>query len=278
MLDEVKRYARMFSQNIGHTFTETTIRITAMTGAAAMEIGGRTAASVYSLRKPKSNVSQEEINSFRDTRMNIIDEISFASYNHDLANLNDHLKKFTECNNLTFGKAPIVFLGDFCQLDCINGSSIYKNKNGILWEQALNCMVELKGIHRYKDCEVMSDLMPKIREHGLSEKQREKLNERVVGFVDKDGKKVELPDPEKVRYATYGNKKRCEINAKIFKDYLSRYHRDATETNIPFTAIVIKSRILNAKTKTELSFEQRQTIFEECPDSEVKKFFEQQKM
>jgi hypothetical protein len=44
---EVSAYAKLFSQNISHPFSRQTIRVTAMTGAAAMEIGGVTTASEF---------------------------------------------------------------------------------------------------------------------------------------------------------------------------------------------------------------------------------------
>jgi hypothetical protein len=50
---EVLAYAKLFSQNISHPFSRQTIRVTAMTGAAAMEIGGVTTASEFHHAKQK---------------------------------------------------------------------------------------------------------------------------------------------------------------------------------------------------------------------------------
>jgi hypothetical protein len=41
-----------------------------------------------------------------------------------------------------------------CQLETIDKDVIYKQVDGIFWEQSLNCLVELKGTHRYKNCPV----------------------------------------------------------------------------------------------------------------------------
>jgi hypothetical protein len=71
-------YAKLFSQKIGHQFTIHTIRLTAMTGAAAMEIGGATTASEFHFMKDRSHATQEEIDNHKETRLNIINEISFA--------------------------------------------------------------------------------------------------------------------------------------------------------------------------------------------------------
>ena len=65
-------YCKQFSNNIGHRFTTKTIRLTALTGAAATEIGGNTTASEYGLRR-KSSITVEDIADNRDTRLHIID-------------------------------------------------------------------------------------------------------------------------------------------------------------------------------------------------------------
>ena len=54
-------YAKLFSQNIGHQFTKNSIRVTAITGAAAMEIGGATTASEFHYMQQRSHATQEEI-------------------------------------------------------------------------------------------------------------------------------------------------------------------------------------------------------------------------
>jgi hypothetical protein len=46
---------------------------------------------------------------------------------------------------MSLSSHAFCFLGNFCQLEVIGGDSIYKNRNGIYWEQSLTCMVELKG-------------------------------------------------------------------------------------------------------------------------------------
>jgi cAMP phosphodiesterase len=174
-------YAKQFSQNIGHDFTNRTILLTAITGAAATEIGGRTSASVFKYMRRTDHASFKDIKFFQDTRLSVIDEISFAAYHSVLVKISDNLKEFTECQKYIYGKHAICFLGDFCQLEAIGGDCIYKNRNGIYWEQALNCMVELKGTHRFNDCNDMKTIMPNMRNGVLSKEDRKTLNSRVIG-------------------------------------------------------------------------------------------------
>jgi hypothetical protein len=124
-------YAKQFSQNIGHHFTDRTILLTAITGAAATEIGGRTSASVFKYMRRKDHASFEDIKFFQDTRLSFINEISFAAYHFILGKISNNLKEFTECQKHIYGKHAICFLGDFCQLEAIRGDCIYKNQNGI---------------------------------------------------------------------------------------------------------------------------------------------------
>jgi hypothetical protein len=259
-LEEVVAYAKLFSQNIGHEFTRHTIRLTAMTGAAAMEIGGATTASEFHYMQDRSHATQEEIEAHKETRLNIIDEISFAGYTKVL----DFLRNATECTEFQYGSTAMCFLGDFCQLETIDKDVIYKHHYGIYWEQALNCLVELKGAHRYKHCPVLQRIMPEIRNHGLSAEDRKILNSRVI-----DGSKVKMPRPDRIRFATFFNIKRCSINIDIFRTYLKRKHAACTRDNIPETAIVILAKASWGKSKVPLSFEQRKVLFEKCSEANV---------
>jgi hypothetical protein len=80
ILESLVAYAKQFSQNIGHDFTDTTIMLTAITGAAATEIGGRTSASVFGYMRKKDYSTYQDIEFFKDTRLSAIDQISFAAY------------------------------------------------------------------------------------------------------------------------------------------------------------------------------------------------------
>ena len=264
-MDELIKYCKMFSQKIGHRFTSRTILLTAMTGAAATEIGGRTAAAEFQYMQKKSRVTQQDIVRYDDTRLSIIDEISFAEYKRHLGQTSDNLQMLTECYVQTYGKHHIAFIGDFCQLECVGGDCIYLHKEGIYWEQALNCLVELKGTHRYSKCETLQRIMPELREGRLSKEDRQILNSRVI-----NGESVKMPNPMHVRCATFYNKKQAQINANVFKSYLETYHENATENNIPLSGVIIKAKAKWSANNEELTFDQRKILFEECSEGECK--------
>ena len=263
-MDALLDYAKKFSTNIGHVFTKNTIRVTAVTGAAATEVGGQTTSKEYGLAKRKTHVDEADIESFLDTRLNIVDEVSMGGIKDLLEPLNDKLGKYTNRPDLRYGKCPIVFLGDFCQLPSL-GEVIYEKENGILWEQAINCMVELKGTHRFSKCPDMKRIIPGFREHGLTNQDRELLNSRVV-----NGDTVKLPDILKTKFASWTNAKRSAFNAAVFKKYLSKNHSECTPDNISRSAVVIKSNAKWSKSKRDLTFNQRKVLFEECPEGKCK--------
>jgi hypothetical protein len=105
-----------FSQNIGHDFTDRPILLTAITGAAATEIGGRTSALVFKYMRRTDHASFKDIEFFQDTRLSVVDEISFAAYHSVLVKISENLKEFTECQKYICGKHAICFLGDFVNL------------------------------------------------------------------------------------------------------------------------------------------------------------------
>jgi hypothetical protein len=89
-------YAKQFSQNIGHDFTDRTILLTAITGGAATEIGGRTSALVFKYKRRTDHTSFKDIEFFQDTRLSYIDTISFAAYHSVLVKISENLKEFTD--------------------------------------------------------------------------------------------------------------------------------------------------------------------------------------
>jgi hypothetical protein len=257
-------YAKQFSLSINHEFTDRTILLTALTGAAATEIGGSTTASVTGYMKKTSTAYPKDIQFFQDTRLNIIDEISFASYS-TLCRISENLRSYTQEPSYTYGSIDICFLGDFCQLEPIGSDPLYKYRNGYYWEQALNCMVELKGTHRFNNCKEMSRIMTNMRDGVLSAKDRGILNSRVI-----NGNQVKKPNPLKTKYATFFNKKRAELNASVFRNYLMTFHKGKSESEIPMTAITIKATTRWNKSKIPLTFDQRKVLFEQCSEADCK--------
>lgn len=116
--------------------------------------------TIWIVKKKCTDSDQQE---FNDTRLNVVDEISFATQT-TLRQLSKRLQLLTNSPHLPYGKIPIVFLGDFCQLDGIGGVPIFEGGANPLWHLCLTHMVELDGMHRYKDDLVFGRAMAQARE------------------------------------------------------------------------------------------------------------------
>ena len=262
LLDALMAYARRFSQHIGYAFHQGSIRLTAYTGCAATEIGGDTTSRSFKLASTRDYAINADLEEFRDMRMVVVDEVSFLDHDRELRKLSDRLQSFTQCQEYKYGRCPIVFLGDFRQLAPVSGTSILLSPKSLFWEHAISCMVELKGTHRFDECPTMKRIMPRLHQKGLSEEDRAILNTRVI-----DGDNVKYPNLEEARIASFYNTTRCNHNRHVFREYLKAHHSDSENTNIPRSAIVIKSKVYWGKSTQELPPVFRKVLFEYCPDA-----------
>ena len=212
--------------------------LTACTGCAATETGGETTTEAFGLARRATFVGNGGLMAFVDLRMAIVDEVSFLGHDRDLKKLSDNLQMLTQCRDFRYGKRPIVFLGDFRQLFPVGGKSILLCPNSSYWSDAINCMVELRGAHRFNKCETMREMMPALHQNGLSEKHRKIPNGRAI-----DGKKLKHPPLETARAATFHSKPRAEHGRSVFREHLNRKHSGCKDHNMPKQALVIKSEV-----------------------------------
>ena len=124
VINVVLVYAKEYCQGLGHPFTKYTIIITAMSGVAATLINGETTHSIFGLNRSK--VSNEEIEFMADTRLNIIDEVSFFDQSL-VKKLDKQTRKMFVQQHEPFGGRHMIFSGDFAQLETPKKDPIYKN-------------------------------------------------------------------------------------------------------------------------------------------------------
>lgn len=197
--------------------------------------------------------------------MVVVDEVSFLDHDRDLRKLSDRLQSFTQDREHKFGRYPIIFLGDFRQLCPVNGVSILQYPESMLWSNAINCMVELKGTHRFNKCGTLKEIMPALHKTGLSYQHREILNSRVI-----DGDSVKFPDMSEARIASFFNVKRCDHNRRVFRQYLEQHHFSDATKEIPKTAIVVKSSMNWGKSNVPLPAKFKKVVYEYCSDALVR--------
>ena len=204
----VKAYAKSYCDVLGHEFTCRTIVITAMSGVAATLLHGETTHMCLGMNR---KLRQEDIEEFTDTRLVIIDEISFASV-QDIETIHEKLKFLMNRSYKPFGGVNVVFAGDYSQLEPVaKPSNVYDEKECPVFTGQLNCYIELDGMHRFKNDPKWGDILLRFREGNPTTNDIHYINEHC--HVD-----VKTP-PESVQIATRVNVNRDAINTAIFEDW-----------------------------------------------------------
>ena len=88
---------------------------------------------------------------WKDTRLVIVDEISFGS-GKVLEQINEKLSFFGQKGKV-YGGFNVIFSGDFLvvNLNRLDGGDSMYLKRRPLWDNSLNTFVELNGMHRFTE-------------------------------------------------------------------------------------------------------------------------------
>ena len=270
ILDCLTDYMQKFCQSIGCVFDSGVIRLSALTGSAATGIKGTTLHKECKIGLGKSNpkVTADDISKWKNTRLLVIDEISFAGYKKVLMSLADRLQELTEDTSNVYGAIPIVFIGDFLQLEPLNSNdTIYKEVEGFYWEVQLNVLVELKGMWRFKNCKILQGAFESLRKYGVTQKTIELFNQRVIGPASKNKPEVKFPDIRTTKIATHTNKTKQMYNDQIFMDHLSKTHSTEENEEIPQHTVIIKGDLHWKTTGKRLSYNQRNMMFHKASEA-----------
>ena len=114
VINLLMEYAKEYCSYIPNfSFNARTITITALTGVAATLLKGETVHSALLLNQKKP-IQEEQTEAWEQTRLLIIDEISFAS-KKDLEKIDQNLKYLKQQLYKPYGGLNIVFAGDYRQ-------------------------------------------------------------------------------------------------------------------------------------------------------------------
>jgi len=156
--------------------------VTASTGIAALNVGGKTVHSFAGLRDDEE-LSEEDIKDilgssytyrrYSQTDILIIDEISMVSA--QLFQNIDTLAKIARNNTKPFGGMKLVVVGDFYQLPPVKGDYCFKSK---AWTDASFTVCNITEQHRTNDM-VFTSLLKNIRTGLWTDEQKQILRDRV---------------------------------------------------------------------------------------------------
>ncbi|KMZ58815.1 hypothetical protein ZOSMA_7390G00010, partial [Zostera marina] len=262
-------YCREFSDYIPNfIFTPRTIVITAMSGVAATLLMGETTHKALHLNT-KRNLNPEDIELWTETRMVIIDEISFASAD-DFKNMNNKLCVLKQKIYHRYGDLHIIFSGDFRQLEPCGreGKKAVYYENCPQFKNWTNCFIELTGMHRFKLDMYWGFLLKRFRSGEVTQDDIDFINKRLVrnGKVVTDGTYI----PEDLKYATYFNRDRDAINTALFEKRCQEIY--SLTGHQPNDTIMILADELEVKNgdKTYRPFRNNQLFWENCGEDDCK--------
>ena len=212
VINLVVAYAREYCDHLQHPFTSRTIVVTAMSGIAAMLLHGETTHKAVGLNR--KSIPAWMIDEWYDTRLLIVDEISFASA-RDIEKIQTNCGVLKEKTFEPYGGVNVVFCGDFSQLEPVGRQPIYKERCPVFY-QYLNTFIELQGHHRFKDDPEWGDIMARFREGVPTKGDVRMINDRCVVSDMGDV-------PAGAQVATYFNRDRDAINCAIFERFTATF-------------------------------------------------------
>lgn len=213
VIELVTAYCQEYCGLIGHTYTSRTIVIIAMSGVAATLIHGETAHQAFGINRSK--VYEHEKEDWTDTRLVIIDEISFCSAK-EFKIIHDHLKELGKSRWLAYGGLNVVFCGDFSQLEPVAKDCVYKDGNICPeFHGELNCYIELEGMHRFKDDPAWGERCLRFREGRPTLEDIKTINESCLVTPQNQ-------PPPNVQVATKINANRDAINSQVFEEFCKK--------------------------------------------------------
>ena len=228
VIELVMEYARDYCSFLPHvTFTARTIVVTAMTGVAATIIQGEMTHGALYLNQQKE-LEPEQIELWEDTKLLIIDEISFAS-KHNFHMIHRNVSKLKQEFTKKYGGINIIFSGDFRLLELVGSNPIYE-EDCPYFVHWVNCYIELNGMHRFRNDKHWGRLLMRMRDGKMTKEDIDFINTKIVN------NKTKLL--EDLRYATYFNRDQDAINTALFKERYKLLYNERGHTNDTITPSV----------------------------------------
>ena len=272
IIQNILQYCQQFCALLQQPFTRNLIVVTALTGVAATSILGETVHSALGINihgginlDLKKGKGVDLINAWKETKLLIIDEISFAS-KRLLKDIVVALEVLKQNRDEKYGGISILLSGDFCQLEPIGSEPIFKGTQMEEWNDWLNAFVELKGGHRFKDRRYF-ELLNRLRDGTITKTDFDFTDSRVISKRNK----ISLNDmPPGTQIACSTNKDRCTMNHSAFRSHLRNTH-EINGNTCAHTLIVCASSLKWFRSKKVLSKKARHDLYEKCGDFNVQR-------
>ena len=172
------------------------IGLTAMTGCAALLLGGSTLHSYLGIQLGTASVKNLEINirknrllfsKWLDLEVLIIDEISMLT--PVLLDKLEELARLVRDSQIVFGGIQVIFTGDFLQLPCVEGDKFCFEAE--CWNKCIDEVIYLEELVRQKGVE-FQQVINKIRYGIVDSSVKDLLNSRLKKNRLEEYKKLEI--------------------------------------------------------------------------------------
>jgi PIF1-like helicase len=265
----LQSYSQKYHELLKFQSYNRAIVITAMTGVAATIIGGETVHSALHLKKNINSIPSEAIDLWANTKLLIIDEISFAN-NEEIDKMNENLADLKNSFYVPFGGINVIFCGDLRQLEPVRGFPLYKNHENLssTFKIHVNCYIELNGSHRFAADPEWGQLLLKFRNGEPEDSDIDIINTKVIQIPTDTKKQLTLPSD--IKYATYTNCDRDCINTAIFHKKI-RFSKDNYHHTNNFIMIFCDNIKIKKNVKDEfVELTQPARFYKQCTESSLK--------
>jgi PIF1-like helicase len=263
VMTELLAYARDYTSRLNLTFDMRTIIVSAMSGVAAVSIGGETTHSVAYL----NGKIPDDDETWANARLLIIDEISFMN-TYELDKLDQKLRTLMKNHVEVYGGINVIFSGDFRQLEPCQGKPLYSTEstNHKKWMRSINCYIELKGMWRFKDDKTWGEILSRIRINKHTCRDIDAIN--ACCLEERRRRHESIPDD--VAYCVYRNRDRSAINNAMFSTALKTgNHGEAPAKDF----LVVHASDMKRKFKSgklvPLKGRDASYLYENCSDDRV---------
>ena len=132
-----------------------------------------------------------------------------------------------------------------------------------IFKNNVNCFIELKGLHRFKEDLEWGKLLYRFRNGEVTETDITSINKRVV---DKNTKL-----PSNIKYATYYNRDRDAINTALFETRCNQQKIEFNSAALKDSLIIFSDNIkIKNGNKTYIPFNNKIKFWTTCAENDIK--------
>ena len=262
VINLVVKYCRSYCELLANNLTNINraVIVTAMTGVAATLLCGQTTHAAFYMNKKKP-IRAEQVDLWVNSRLLIIDEISFAC-KEDFRIIHARLMELKQRRDEYFGGIHIIFSGDLRQLDPVGiGKKPIYAEHVPEFRDWVNCYIELGGIHRFWKDKQWGELLMRFRNGKVTKQDIDTINKRV------QSQHVKLP--ENIRYATYFNRDRDSINCALFEER-AKCFSDAHNNTNGFLLVFSDNIQIQIGNKKFVDFRHKKKFWQQCGENDTK--------